>query len=149
MWWARHKRWKRLILPWKMKWKTTFELIFFFGRKDLCVLVAARKIDITFLGLLNWNAKKPPRSWCVRFAFFNFCYNNQGRRNRGSNRPSPRLWQISLPYSNRVGRLCTQHYYLQPPNFQTFLPLWTFAICIFFERSKKIALIDMTLKKNK
>ena len=30
----------------------------FFGRKDLCVLVAARKIDITFLGLLNWNAKK-------------------------------------------------------------------------------------------
>ena len=90
---------------------------------------------------------KKTRSWCVRFAFFNFCYNNQGRRNRGGAIAPPRLWQISLPYSNRVGRLCTQHYYLQPPNFQTFLPLWTFAICIFFERSKKIALIDMTLKK--
>ena len=38
--------------------KQLLNWFFFFGRKDLCVLVAARKIDITFLGLLNWNAKK-------------------------------------------------------------------------------------------
>ena len=134
-----------MILPWKMKWKTTFKLIFFFGRKDLCVLVAARKIDITFLGLLNWNAKKRDLDAFLGFAFFNFCYNNQGRRNRGG-AIAPRLWQISLPYSNRVGRLCTQHYYLHSPNFQTFLLPWT--ICIFLKgRRRSLWLIWLWKKK--
>ena len=62
----------------------------FFGRKDLCVLVAARKIDITFLGLLNWNAKKNEilmRSFASPSSTFAIIIRPVGTRGRGSVTP--------------------------------------------------------------